>query len=138
MTARCTIKCPTLTKGISRNSSDIDKYNFNQKVKTLTDLMVDELNEVDITCNKTNHETDGTVTISCEDTLANVEKFIQNNNLEITKDRSEIKHRIKELSDETQEEDIDEVFEPLTTGELKKLKSRSVTNQFKVKKSLQV
>ena len=131
MTVRCTIKCPTLTKGISGNSSDEDKFNFNQKVKTFTNLIELSLNAVEITWGKIDGKTDGTIIISCEDTLVNVETFIQNNNLEIIKDRSEITHRIKELPDKTQEEDIDEVFEPLTVGEKKKLKSKHVLNKYK-------
>ena len=64
--------------------------------------------------------------------------YISDENLEIQPDRSEIRHKIRPIdnSDESKgsEEDIDEVFEPLTEGELKKLKLTVLTNQYKLKK----
>lgn len=107
---------------------------INKKYNKRGDILGKRLNHKltlpDITwCN------DGCLVLSCENTLAEVEQVIDEEGLEIQPDRSEIKHRMKPISDDMDaksEEDIDKVFEPKTIGELKKLKSRSVTNQLKL------
>lgn len=85
-------------------------------------------------------ETDGCFVIThCVTNLADLEKVIEDNGFEIQVDRSEITSTFSlpnAKSDDPKYEDIDEVFEPLTTGETKKLKSRSVTNQFKIKSNV--
>lgn len=163
MTVRLTVLCPELAKypakGIgpdfakdrvielmaedrSRKESDAivrseitaqTKINekFNARGSELGDILISKLKDVDMTWCK-----DGCVVISCDNTIAEMEKVIADEGFEIKPDRSEIKHKGRTLPDGTSEEDIDEVFEPKTVGELKKLKSRLVTNQFKLKSRL--
>lgn len=145
---RCTVKYPKLAqypaKGISpddaktMSKSEIHEQTkinnaFNGRANILGDILESKLKDVDMTWCK-----DGCVVISCDNTIAELEQVINDEELEIQPDRSEIGHKIRTLKDGTSEEDIDEVFEPLTVGELKKLKSRSVTNQYLAKKALEV
>ncbi len=143
MTIRCTIKCPKLAqfpaKGIAPDDmktmsesaiTSQTKINdsYNNRGKELGDILISKLTDVDMTwCN------DGCIVISCNNTIAEMEKVIADQGLEIQKDRSEIKHKVKEVSKGVSEEDIDEVFEPKTTGEIKKLKSKKLVNKFKTK-----
>jgi hypothetical protein len=144
MNVRFTIKCPKLAqfkaKGISpddaktMSNADIksqssinDKYN--KRGIELGDILIGKLSDVDMTwCN------DGCVVISCSNTIAQVEKVIADEGLEIQPDRSEIKHKVRPLGvndeDKGSEEDIDKVFEPKTKGELKKLKSTPRDNLY--------
>lgn len=137
---RCTIKCTTLplnAKGISPDEAklmskseiveqDRKNDNFNKIATKLGDQITSKLTGVDITWCK-----DGCIVLSAEDTMANVETCIKDLGLEITVDRPEIKHKVRQIDENTHEEDIDEVLEPLTVGEKKKLKSRAVINKFK-------
>jgi len=87
-------------------------------------------------------ETDGCFVITHLDTtLQDLEQLIAEKRLEIQPDRPEQKSTFSlpnaQPNDPTYE-DVDEVFEPLTIGEKKKLKSRAVINQFKAKKALVV
>ena len=143
MTVRCTLRCPILSqfpaKGISPDAIktmtkseiyDQDQINkkYNARGNELGDILISKLADCDITwCN------DGCLVVSCSNTLAEMEKVIADEGLEIQPDRPEIKHKVKEISKDVSEEDIDEVFEPLAVGELKKLKSKTVVNQFKTK-----
>jgi hypothetical protein len=142
MTIRCTIKCPKLSqfpaKGISPDDMKIMSEstiisqtkinnNYNNRAIQLGDILISKLKDCDITwCN------DGCVVISCSDTLTKVSKVFAEEGLEIQPDRSEIKHKIKKIDDDTQEQDIDEVFEPESENS-KKIKSRKIENQFKLK-----
>ncbi len=150
MTIRCTVLCPTLAKfrakGIppdeakTMQQSEIisqTKINnsYNARGKELGDILIGKLKDVDISwCN------DGCLVISCDNTLSQVEQVIGEENLEIQADRSEIRHKMRPIdpndNNSGSEEDIDEVFEPLTVGEKKKLKSTPVENQYKIKKIL--
>ena len=143
MTIRCTIKCPKLAqfpaKGIAPDdmktmsesaiiSQTKINNNYNNRGKELGDILISKLKDCDITwCN------DGCVVISCNNTIAEMEKVIADQGLEIQEDRSEIKHKVKQISEGVSEEDIDEVFEPKTKGEINKLKSRKLVNKFKTK-----
>ncbi len=143
MTIRCTIKCPKLAqfpaKGISPDdvktmsksvivSQTKINDSYNNRAKDLGDILISKLKDCDMTwCN------DGCVVISCNNTIAEIEKVIEDEGLEIQEDRSEIKHKVKEISEGISEEDIDGVFEPKTKGEIKKLKSRKLVNKFKTK-----
>ena len=84
----------------------------------------------------TTKETDGCFVIThCNTTLTDLEKLIADKGFEIQPDRPEQKSTFglpNAKSDDPMYEDIDEVLKPKTKGELKLLKSRSVTNQFKV------
>lgn len=109
--------------------------NYNNRGIELGDILESKLVNCDMTwCN------DGCVVISCSNSLAEVEKVIADEGLEIQVDRSTIKHKVRPIDDNDEskgsEEDIDEVFEPLTIGELKKLKSKLVTNEYKSKLAL--
>ena len=162
MTVRFTVKCPILAqypaKGISpdymKDRVAEEKLNgmkgkdavrkvakeiedqtvinerFNKRGLELGDILIEKLTDVDMTWCK-----DGCVVISCTNTLAEVEQVISDIGLEIQPDRSDIKHKVKQIDsndiNSASEEDIDEVFEPLAQGELKKLKSRPVINRFK-------
>jgi len=162
MTVRFTVKCPILAqypaqgigpdhlkdrvaeekangmkgkdavKKVAKEIEDQTVINerYNKRGIELGDILIDKLNDVDITwCN------DGCVVVSCTNTLAEVKQVTSDIGLEIQADRSDIKHKVKQVdpNDEASalEEDIDEVFEPLTKGKLKKLKSRPVVNRFK-------
>ena len=143
MTIRCTIKCPKLAqfpaKGIAPDDFKTMKEseiitqtkinnNYNNRAIQLGDILIFKLKDCDITwCN------DGCVVISCANTMAEVEQVIVDEGLEIQEDRSEIKHKVKEVSEDVHEEDIDNVLEPKTKGEIKKLKSRKLINKFKTK-----
>lgn len=145
MTIRCTIKCPKLAqfqaKGIAPDDLKIMSEsaiasqtkinnNYNNRAIQLGDILISKLKDCDMTwCN------DGCVVISCNNTLAEVSKVINDEGLEIKPDRSEIKHKIKKIDDNTQEEDIDNVFEPKTANS-KQIKSRKIDNQFKLKSKL--
>lgn len=146
---RATIKCPTLAqfpaKGISpdeiKNMKKSDILNqtqinekFNARGIELGDILISKLKDVDITwCN------DGCFVISCSNTLAEMEKVISDEKLEIKPDRSDIKHKVRQVDPNDQakgsEEDIDEVFEPLNIGEKTKLKKIVRINQFKAKQN---
>ncbi len=72
--------------------------------------------------------------VSCDNSIIQVEKVLEDEGLYIVEDRSEIKHKVRPIdNDDTKgsEEDIDEVFEPKTKGEKKKLTSRKVINKYK-------
>lgn len=143
MTIRCTIKCPRLAqfpaKGIAPDamktmsestiiSQTKINNNYNNRAKELGDILISKLTDVDMTwCN------DGCVVISCNNTIAEIENVITDQGLEIQEDRSEIKHKVKEISKGVSEEDIDEVFEPKTKGEIMKLKSKKLVNKFKAR-----
>lgn len=108
---------------------------YNQRGEILGNRLIHKLKDVDITwCN------DGCLVISCDNSLPEVEQVIDEEGLEIQKDRSNIKHRVKQIDSNDQskgsEEDIDDIFEPKSNSTKKKLKSRSVINKFKVKKGL--
>lgn len=147
MTIRCTVKCPklakfsakglspdgikTMTKGEILNQTKINNA-YNGRGVELGDILIKKLKDVDITwCN------DGCLVISCDNTLAQVEQVIGEEGLEIQEDRSEIKHKLRPLDpndiNSKSEEDIDEILEPLSNGEKKKLKSTLVQNQYKIK-----
>lgn len=145
MTIRCTVLCPKLAqfraKGIlpddlkTMKESEIIKQtkinnSYNARANELGDILISKLTDVDITwCN------DGCLVISCSDTLDIVSKVFAEERLEIQPDRSEIKHKVKPVSDEPnveQEEDIDEIFEP-KSGNTTKIISRKIENQFKLK-----
>ena len=166
MTCRCTLRLPTLptnAKGIppdeaktmSRGAIDEQtrkNEKFNKIANELTPLIQSRLSGADITWCE-----DGCIVLSAWDTLANVEKMINDLGFEITVDRPEIKHKVKATKfvgmldtfdskgipiqirqyEGEEEEDIDEVLEPFTVGETKKLKSRAVTNQYQIKKVLE-
>lgn len=133
---------------ISDVKSRLSKTNtLNKRRFQIDDILQSKLTDVCISNGRT-FETDGngkqitgtidgTVIVSCSNTLLEVEKLIIDEGFEIQPDKSYVKHNGKTLKDGTSEEDIDEVFEPLTDGELKKLKSRKVTNQFKAKMVIQ-
>ena len=138
---RCTIKCPTLAqfpaKGISpdemKTMKESDILNqqvinskFNGRANELGDILKSKLTNVDISWLD-----NGCLVISCSNTLAEMEKVIADENLEIQPDRSDITHKSRELPDKTHAEDIDVVFEPLTDGETKKLKEIQAVNSFK-------
>lgn len=149
MTVRFTVKCPKLAKYKAKGISPDDvktmtnnqiqaqnaiNNNFNNRGKELGDILIGKLTDVDMTwCN------DGQVVISCNNTLAEVETVIADEGLEIQPDKSDIKHKVRKVdpNDDTsdQEEGIDEVFEPKTNGELKKLKTTARQNQFKIKQA---
>ena len=123
-----TVKEKTLKTKFEKRAKKIDQYNKIQS--ELAEAIQTKLKGVNIT-----HCNDGCIVLTAEDTLINVEKCIEDLGLEITTDRPEIKHRVKPVSntpDAKQEEDIDEVLEPKTIGEKKKLKSRKLINKFKV------
>ena len=140
---RATIKCPTLAqfpvKGISPDEMKTLTHGqilaqtqinekFNARGIELGDILISKLKDVDITwCN------DGCFVISCSNTLAEMEKVIADEKLEIQPDRSEIKHKVKKLLDDSYEEDIDQVFEPQNIGEKKKLKEAVRINKFEAK-----
>ena len=159
MTVRFTVKCPRLAsypaKGISPDymkdrlaeekgkgikgkiavpkiAKEIDDQTvinerYNKRGIELGDILISKLTDVDITwCN------DGCVVVSCTNTIAEVEQVLLDEGLEIQADKSDIKHKVKEVSEGVSEEDIDEVFEPKTIGEKKKLKSKVVVNKHKV------
>lgn len=144
MTVRLTVKCPKLAqfpaKGISPDEAKIlsksqifaqtqINNSFNERARELGDILISKLTDCDMTWCK-----DGCIVISCTNNLAELEQVISDEGFEIQPDRSEIKHKVRSVSnapDAISEEDIDEVFEPLNIGELKKLKSRAVTNKFK-------
>ena len=104
--------------------------NYNKRAIQLGDILISKLKDCDITwCN------DGCIVISCSDTLAKVSKVFADERLEIQLDRSDIKHKVKPVSDESNtphEEDIDEIFEP-NPGNTTKIISRKIENQFKLK-----
>ena len=145
MTIRCTLKCPKLAqfqaKGILPDdiktmsvsaivSQTKINNNYNKRAIQLGNILIKKLKDCDITwCN------DGCLVISCSDTLDIVSKVFADERLEIQPDRSEIKHKIKPISDEPnaqQEEDIDEIFEP-NPGNTTKIISKKIKNQFKLK-----
>lgn len=143
MTVRFTVRCPKLAqftaKGISPdelktlNQSQIKQQTeinekFNARGKELGDILITKLKDCDITWMK-----DGHLVVSCDNILAEVEQVISEEGLEIKPDRSEIKHKVKQISETESAEDIDEVFEPRTADEKKKLKSRDVTNEYKTR-----
>lgn len=103
---------------------------YNERGIELGEILIEKLTGVDMTwCN------DGCVVISCCNTMEEVEKVIEDEGLEIQIDKSEIKHKVRAVSDvegADNEEDIDEVFEPKVSGELKKLKCTHVTNKCKI------
>lgn len=88
--------------------------------------------------NPTTNEMDDCILISGTASMNEVEQAISDLGLEIKPMTPEDESRglfVKPIdpNDESkgQEEDVDEILEPMTEGETKKLKSRSVTNQFK-------
>ena len=144
MSVRFTLKCPNLSqykaKGISpddiktMSSHDIESQTltnerFNGRAKDLGDILISKLKDVDISwCG------DGCLVVSCDNSIIQVEKVLEDEGLYIVEDRSEIKHKVRPIdNDDTKgsEEDIDEVFEPKTKGEKKKLTSRKVINKYK-------
>lgn len=148
MTVRFTVLCPKLAqfpaKGISPDEAKLMNQGqifaqtqinerYNARGVELGDILISKLKDCDMTWCK-----DGCVVISCDNSLAEIEQVISEEGLEIQPDRSEIKHKVRPIdnNDESKgsEEDIDEVLEPLTVGELKRLKSRAVTNQFLAKR----
>lgn len=138
---RFTVKYPELVKYNSKIKLPINEKEQLSEVKlheqyltlgiNLKDRLNTKLNNIDMNlcwCN------DGHVVISCSNTLSQVEKVIEDEGLEIQIDRSDIKQKLRKLYQKVWEcEDIDEVFEPKTIGEKKKLKSRKVINLHKVK-----
>jgi len=144
---RATIFCPTLSqypaKGISPDDMKtmtrgeiIEQTNinnsFNARAIVLGEILESKLKDIDMTWCK-----DGCIVISFDNSIAEVEQLIEDEGLEISADRPEIKHKVRPLdpndNSKGSEEDIDEVFEPLTPDDKKKLKSRLVINQFKLK-----
>jgi len=143
---RFTVLCPKLAqfpaKGIPPDeakvmtkgqivSQTLINEKYSARGRELGDILQLKLKDVDFTwCN------DGCVVVSCDNTLAEVEKVIADEGLEIQPDRSEIKHKVRPLdpNDESKgsAEDIDEVFEPLNKNDKTKLLSRKVTNKFKI------
>jgi len=116
---------------ISAQTTINEKYNA--RGLELGDILIEKLNEVDITwCN------DGCLVVSCDNTLEEIEQLLLDEGLEIQEDKSDIKHKVKLLDNSNpnseNEEDIDEVFEPQSIGELKKLKSKQIVNKYKTKK----
>jgi len=98
---------------------------YNKVANQLGDILISKLLDTDITwCN------DGCFVISCDTTMGAMETILVDDDLEIRPDRSEIKHKIKELTPGVFEEDIDEIFEPLTVGETKRLQLIPVSNPF--------
>ena len=141
---RATIKCPRLAsvgivKGISPDDektmslSEIKAQRainekFNARAEELGNIIISKLTDVDITwCN------DGCFVISCSNGIAEMEKILTDEGLEIQPDRSDIKHKVKQITETESEEDIDVIFEPKTIGETKLLKEIMKTNQFKAK-----
>ncbi len=122
---------------------------LNKRRLEIDDILQSRLNGVEISCGRTfetdgngKHITgtiDGTIVVSCTNTLAEVEQLIADEDFEIKPDKTYIKHRIKSVNptnpNSDKEEDIDEVLEPSAIGELKKLKSVPRTNQYKTKLS---
>ena len=133
--SRLTVKCPKLAQHKSNVSLDKAEImsKFHDQAMELKGIVISKLNDSDMTacwCN------DGHVVISCSNTLLDVEKFIEDEGLEIQIDKTDFKHRLKEVSKGIFEEDIDEIFEPKTTGEKKLLKSKTVINQYKLKRGI--
>lgn len=116
-------------------SQQVINDRFNRIAVELGDELISKLKDVDITWCK-----DGCIVISADNSIAEIERVMEELNLEIQPDKSDIKHKVKNIDPEDpeseSEEDIDEVFEPKTAGELKKIKSRSVENKYKLKKVL--
>ena len=144
---RATIFCPQLAqypaKGISPDDMKtmsrgeiIEQTNinnsFNARAIVLGEILESKLKDIDMTWCK-----DGCIVISFDNNIAEIEQLIEDEGLEIREDRPEIKHKVRPLDPNDQskgsEEDIDEVFEPLTADDKKKLKSRTVINQFKLR-----
>lgn len=142
---RTTVRCHILTqfqaKGISPDELKTMKKseiitqtkinnNYNKRAIHLGDILIKKLKDCDITwCN------DGCLVISCSDTLDIVRKVFADERLEIQPDRSEIKHKVKPVSDEPnaqQEEDIDDVLEP-NPKNTTIIISRKIKNEFKLK-----
>lgn len=147
MNTRFTVLCPILAgfdaKGISPDDAktmtpasimaqDVINKQYNSRGTVLGDILISKLSDIDISWCK-----DGCLVVSTTSSLSKVEQVIAEEGLEIQVDRSEIKHKVRLIdpddSNSESEEDIDQVFEPKTVGETKKLKSRSVTNQYKIK-----
>jgi len=105
---------------------------FNARAVVLGDILESKLKDIDMTWCK-----DGCIVISFDNTIEEIEQLIEDEGLEIRADRPEIKHKVRPLdpndNSKGSEEDIDEIFEPLTADDKKKLKSRLVINQFKLK-----
>lgn len=127
---------PDVMKIMSRGEI-IEQTNINNSFNgiaiVLGEILESKLNDIDMTWCK-----DGCIVISFDNSIAEIEQLLEDDGLEIREDRPEIKHKVRPLdpndNSKGSEEDIDEVFEPLTPGDKKKLKSRLVINQFKLKK----
>lgn len=147
---RATIKCPTLSqfpaRGISPDElktmkkSDIEAQskindNFNNRAIELGNILTSKLTDVDISwCN------DGCFVISCSNTAIELEKVIADEGLEVQPDRSDIKHKLKQIDpsniNSESHQDIDVIFEPKTIGEKKLLKETPRVNNYQLMKTV--
>jgi len=122
----------TMSRGEIIEQTNINN-SFNARAIVLGEILKSKLKDIDMTWCK-----DGCIVISFDNSIAEIQNLIEDEGLEIRADRSEIKHKVRPLdpndNSKGSAEDIDEVFDPLTPDDKKKLKSRLVINQFKLKK----
>ena len=102
----------TMSKGEIITQTNINN-SFNARAVVLGEILESKLKDIDMTWCK-----DGCIVISFDNSIAEIEQLIEDEGLEIREDRPEIKHKVRPLDPNDNsigsEEDIDEVFEPLT------------------------
>jgi len=110
-------------------AQEVINNKFNTIAIELGDELISKLKDVDITWCK-----DGCIVISGNNTIAEVERVMDELNLEIVPDRPDIKHKVKKVDPQNEnsasEEDIDEVFEPKTPTATKTLRSNPRVNKY--------